>query len=97
MSTIKLYSKLDLTGKDQKSFPETNNNTLKKSKKKSNKYLVKNKNTWIQKPMWCSKSTFSKKVYSNTILPQETIKIWNKELKLTPKATRERKTDTTQN
>ena len=36
-------------------------------------------------------------VYSNIILPQETRKISNKQPKLLPKATRERKTNKTQN
>ena len=43
--------------------------------------------------MWsCSKSSFNRKIYSNTILPQETRKISNKQPYLTPKATRERTT-----
>lgn len=39
MSTIKLYSKLDLTGKDQKSFPETNKNTLNPNLKDKTKLI----------------------------------------------------------
>ena len=39
---------------------------------------------------------FNRKVYRNTSLPQETRKISNKQLKFTPKATRERSTDKTQ-
>ena len=35
------------------------------------------------KPMWCSKSSPKKEVYSNTILPQETRKISNKQPNLT--------------
>ena len=39
-----------------------------------------------------SKSSSKREVYSNTILPQETRKISNKQLNLTPKAIRERRT-----
>ena len=42
--------------------------------------------------MECSKSSFKREVYSNTILPQETRNISNKQPKLTPKAIRERRT-----
>ena len=41
------------------------------------------------KPMGCSKSSSKREVYSNTILPQETRKISNKQHNLTPKAIRE--------
>ena len=37
-----------------------------------------------------------REVYSNTILPQETRKISNKQSNLTPKATREQETKKTQ-
>ena len=47
------------------------------------------------KPMGCSKSSSKREVYSNTILPQETRKISNKQPDLTPKATRERRTNKT--
>ena len=40
--------------------------------------------------MGCSKSSSKREVYSNTILPQETSKISNKQPKLTPKAILER-------
>ena len=40
--------------------------------------------------MGCIKSSSKREVYSNTILPQETRKISNKQAKLTPKAIRER-------
>ena len=46
------------------------------------------------KPMGCSKSSSKRKVYSNTILPQETRKISNKQPNLTPKATKERTSKT---
>ena len=42
------------------------------------------------KPMGCSKSSSKRVVYSNTILPQETRNISNKQPNLTPKAIRER-------
>ena len=44
------------------------------------------------KPMGCSKTSSKGEVYSNTILPQETRNISNKQPKLTPKAIRERRT-----
>ena len=46
--------------------------------------------------MGCSKSSSKREVYSNTILPQETRKISNKQPNLTPKAIRERRTNKTQ-
>ena len=42
--------------------------------------------------MGCSKISSKREVYSNTILPQETRKISNKQPNLTPKAIRERRT-----
>ena len=48
------------------------------------------------KPMGHSKSSSKREVYSNTILPQQTIKVSNKWPNLTPKATRERRTNKTQ-
>ena len=50
----------------------------------------------ISNPMGCSKSSPKREVYSNAILPQETGKILNKQPKLTPKPTRERRTKKTQ-
>ena len=44
--------------------------------------------------MGCSKSSSKREVYSNTILPQETRNISNKQPKLTPKAIRERRIKT---
>ena len=41
--------------------------------------------------MGCSKSSSKREVYSNTILPQETRNISDKQRKLTPKAIRERR------
>ena len=46
--------------------------------------------------MQTNKSNSKREVYSNTILPQKTRKISNKQPKLTPKATRERGTNKTQ-
>ena len=48
------------------------------------------------KPMGCSKSSSKREVYSNSISSQETRKISNKQSNLTPKATRERRTNKTQ-
>ena len=45
------------------------------------------------KPMRYSKSSSKREVYSNTILPEETRKISNKQPNLTPKETRERRTN----
>ena len=42
--------------------------------------------------MGCSKSSSKMKVYSNTVLPQETRNISNKQPNLTPKEIRERRT-----
>ena len=42
--------------------------------------------------MACSKSSSKTEVYSNTILPQETRNISNKQPNLTPKAIRKRRT-----
>ena len=42
--------------------------------------------------MGCSKSSSKREVYSNTILPQETRNISNKQPNLTPKAIREKRT-----
>ena len=67
--------------------------SLKKSKGKSK--IPRNKWQWKHddsKPMACSKSSSKREVYSNTILSQETRNISNKQLYLTPKAIRERRT-----
>ena len=40
--------------------------------------------------MGCNKSSSKTEVYSNTILPQETRKIWSKQYNLTPETTREK-------
>ena len=48
------------------------------------------------KPVRCSKSRSKREVYSYTSLPQETRKISNKQSNLTPKGTREIRTNKTQ-
>ena len=50
----------------------------------------------IQKSVGYSKSSSKKEVYSNTSLPQEMRKISNKQPNLTPKGTKERRTNKTQ-
>ena len=47
------------------------------------------------KSMGCSKSISTWEVYSNSISPQETRKILNKQSNIIPKATRERRRRTT--
>ena len=49
-----------------------------------------------KKPMGYSKSSSKREVQSYTSLPQETRKISNKQSNLTPKGTRERRTNKTQ-
>ena len=44
------------------------------------------------KPLGCSKSSSKRESYSNTVLPQQTRKISNKQPNLTPEAVRERRT-----
>ena len=44
--------------------------------------------------MGCSKSSPKREVYSNTILPQETIKTSNRQPNFTPKTTGKRRTKT---
>ena len=46
--------------------------------------------------MACSKSSSQREVYSNTALSEETGKVSNKQPNLTPKASRERRTNKTQ-
>ena len=61
--------------------------------------IHRNKWQWKEddpKPMGRSKSSSKREVYSSTISPQETRKISNKQSKLTPKTTRERRTKKTQ-
>ena len=48
--------------------------------------------TQLLKPMGCSKSSSRREVYSNTILPQETREILNRQPHFTPKTTGKRRT-----
>ena len=62
---------------------------------RGNKKIPRDKWEWKHdnpKPMGCTKSSSKGEVFSDTILPQETRKILNKQPKLTPKTTRESKT-----
>ena len=66
---------------------------------RGNQKLPREKRKWKHnnpKPMGCSKSSSKMEVYSNTVLPQETANISNKQSNLTPKGTRERRTKKTQ-
>ena len=73
-----------------------------------NSTLLKNRDHWRNqggsqkqwthddpKPMGCSKSSSKGEVYSNNVIPQETRNISNKQPKLTPKGTGERRTKKT--
>ena len=60
--------------------------------------ISRNKWQWNNsKPMGCSKSGSKRKVYSNTILPQETRKTSNRQPNFTPKTTGKRRTKNSQN
>ena len=64
---------------------------------KGNQKISRNKWQWKHdnsKPMGCSKSSSKREVYSNTILPQETRKLSNRQPNFTPKSTGERRTKT---
>ena len=66
---------------------------------KGEKKIPRDKLQWKDndpKPMGCSKKSSKREVYSNTILPQETRKISKNQSNLTPKGTRERRTNKTQ-
>ena len=66
-------------------------------KKEIKKYVETNENesTMIQNLWDAAKVLLRGEVYSNTILPQKTGKISNKQPNLIPKATRERRTNKT--
>ena len=66
---------------------------LKKNKQQPGNELKQKQNN--SKWMGCSKSSSKKNIYNKKILPQETIKITNKQLKLISKAIRERRTNKT--
>ena len=60
-----------------------------------NQKIARNKWQWKHndaKPKGCYKSSSKREVYSNTILPQETRDISNKQPNITPKAIREGRT-----
>ena len=66
---------------------------------RGNQKIPRDKWQWKKdnpKLMGCSKSSSKRQVYSNTILPQETTNISIKQYNLTPKGTRERRTNKTQ-
>ena len=63
------------------------------------KKKTRNKWQWKHddpKPMGCCKSSSNREVYSNTILPEETRNISNKQPNHTSKAIRERRTKKSQ-
>ena len=64
-------------------------------KREIKKILGTNDNENSSKPIGCSKSSSKRKVYSNTILPQETRKILNRQPNLIPKTTGKRRTKKT--
>ena len=70
---------------------------LEEIKEETKKYLETNdhENTTIQN-LWNAAKVGKREVYSNTILPQKTRKISNKQSNLTPKGTRARRTNKTQ-
>ena len=66
---------------------------------RGNPKILRDKWKWKHnepKPIGCSKSSSKREVYSNTSLPQEIRKISSKQSNLTPKGTRERRTNKTQ-
>ena len=70
-----------------------NNQKVTEEIKRKIKKISRNKWQWKHdnsKPMGCSKSNPKREVYSNTILPQETRKISNRQPNFTPKTTRKR-------
>ena len=92
----------------KKSVKNTNtrrlNNTLLNNQEiteenRGNQKLPRNKWQWKQdkpKPMGSIKSSCNRDVHSNTILPQETRNISNKQPNVTPRGMRERRTNKTQ-
>ena len=76
-----------------------NNQEITEEIKEEIKKYQKKKGQWKHddpNPMGSSKSSSKREVYSNTILPQETRNIANKQPNLTPKTIRERRTKTPQ-
>ena len=65
-------------------------------KEKIKKYLETNDNeNMTAQNLWDAAKAVLREVYSNTVLPQETRNISNKQPNLTPKAIRERRTKKT--
>ena len=65
-----------------------NNQQVTEEVKRKIKKISRNKWQWKHnnsKPMGCSKCSSKREVYSNTILPQETRKTWNRQPNFTPK------------
>ena len=74
-----------------------NNQQVTEEIKREIKKISRNKWQWKHdksKPLGCSKSSPKRKVYSNTILPQETRKTSNRKPNFTPKTTGKRTTTT---
>ena len=72
-----------------------NNQQVIEEIKREIKKISRNKWQWKHdnsKPMGCSKSRSMREGYSNTILPQETRKISNRQPNFTPKTTGKRRT-----
>ena len=70
-----------------------NNQQVTEEVKREIKKISRNKWQWkydSTKPMWFFKSSSKMKLYSNTILPQETRKTSNRQPNFTPKATGKR-------
>ena len=61
-----------------------NQQVTEENKREIKKFLETNDNS---KPMQCSRGSSKKKVYSNTILPQEIRKTSNRQPNFTPKTT----------
>ena len=75
-----------------------NNQQITDEIKRAIKNFSRNKWQWKHdnsKPMGCIKSSSKKKVYSNTILPQEIRKTSNRQPNFIPKTTGKRGTTTT--
>ena len=74
--------------------PSLNNQQFTEEIKREIKKISRNKWQWKykSKPMGCSNSSSKRKVYSNTILPQEARKTLNRQPNFTPKATGKRRT-----
>ena len=75
------------------------NNQEIRQNQRGNQKIPRDKWQWKHddpKPMGCSKNSSKREVYSYTSLPHETRKVSSKQSNLTPKGTRERRTNKTQ-